>query len=104
VVFLLALASFARRQDGNHESLQLDLTYPTMRLFGSFSLYLDVQYFTGYGESLLGYNKKSMNSARAFRFSDNRRSTPASRQTGEDRGEDYQEYKHSNFFDSRSRR
>ena len=45
-----------------------------------------------------------MNSARAFRFSDNRRSTPASRQTGEDRGEDYQEYKHSNFFDSRSRR
>ncbi|MGA3143572.1 MAG: phospholipase A [Verrucomicrobiota bacterium] len=59
VVFLLALASFARRQDGNHESLQLDLTYPTMRLFGSFSLYLDVQYFTGYGESLLGYNKKS---------------------------------------------
>ena len=44
---------------GNHGSLQLDLTYPTMRFFGSFSLYLDVQYFTGYGESLLGYNKKS---------------------------------------------
>lgn len=32
---------------------------PTMRFFGSFSLYLDVQYFTGSGESLLGYNKKS---------------------------------------------
>jgi outer membrane phospholipase A len=43
----------------NRGSLQLDLTYPTMRFFGSFSLYLDVQYFTGYGESLLGYNKKS---------------------------------------------
>ncbi len=46
-------------KDGNHGSLQLDLTYPTMRFFGSFSLYLDVQYFTGYGESLLAYNQKS---------------------------------------------
>ncbi len=46
-------------QNGNHPGLQLDLTYPTMRFFGSFSLYLDVQYFTGYGESLLGYNRKS---------------------------------------------
>ena len=44
---------------GNHGSLQLDLTYPTLRFFGSFSLYLDMQYFTGYGDSLLGYNKKS---------------------------------------------
>ncbi len=56
----LQLSALGRMgQDGNHESLQLDLTYPTMRFFGSFSLYLDVQYFTGYGESLLGYNKKS---------------------------------------------
>jgi len=46
-------------KEGNHRSVQLDLTYPTMRFFGSFSLYLDVQYFAGYGESLLGYNKKS---------------------------------------------
>ncbi len=28
-------------------------------IFGSFSLYLDVQYFTGCGESLLSYNKRS---------------------------------------------
>jgi outer membrane phospholipase A len=56
----LQLSALGRMgRDGNHGSLQLDLTYPTMRLFGSFSLYLDVQYFTGYGESLLGYNKKS---------------------------------------------
>ncbi len=46
-------------QDGNHRSVQLDLTYPTMKFFGSFSLYLDVQYFYGYGETLLGYNQES---------------------------------------------
>ena len=46
-------------EDGNHSSEQFDLTYPTMRLCGDFSLFLDVQYFTGYGESLLGYNQRS---------------------------------------------
>jgi outer membrane phospholipase A len=41
-------------------SLQLDLTYPMMRLLsGSFSLYLQAQYFTGYGESLLLYDQRS---------------------------------------------
>jgi outer membrane phospholipase A len=56
----LQLSALARiGNNGNHGSVQLDLTYPTMRFFGSFSLYLDVQYFTGYGESLLGYNQKS---------------------------------------------
>ncbi|HXU79010.1 MAG TPA: phospholipase A [Methylomirabilota bacterium] len=54
------LAAFGRMgKDGNHKSLQLDLTYPMRRFFGSFTLYLDAQYFTGYGESLLGYNQKS---------------------------------------------
>ncbi len=43
----------------NYGSVQLDLTYPTMRFFGSFSLYLDVQYFNGYGESLLDYNERT---------------------------------------------
>ncbi|MGD0744658.1 MAG: phospholipase A [Verrucomicrobiota bacterium] len=46
-------------EDANHGSLQLDLTYPMMRIFGSFSLYLQAQYFTGYGESLLEYNQRS---------------------------------------------
>jgi outer membrane phospholipase A len=56
----LELSALGRMgKDANHGSVQLDLTYPTMRIFGSFSLYLDVQYFTGYGESLLGYNQKS---------------------------------------------
>jgi outer membrane phospholipase A len=30
-----------------------------MRMAGSFSLYLQAQYFTGYGESLLGYKQRS---------------------------------------------
>jgi phospholipase A1 len=46
-------------KEANRGSVQLDLTYPTMKFFGSFSLYLDVQYFNGYGESLLGYNQRS---------------------------------------------
>ena len=56
----LQLAVLGRMgKDGNHGSAQFDLTYPTMRFFGSFSLYLDLQYFNGYGESLLGYNEKT---------------------------------------------
>jgi phospholipase A1/A2 len=56
----LQLSALGRMgRDGNHQSLQLDLTYPMMRFFGSFSVYLDVQYFTGYGESLLRYNSRS---------------------------------------------
>jgi outer membrane phospholipase A len=45
---------------GEHESLQLDLTYPLMRLLSnSFTIYLTAQYFTGYGESLRGYNERT---------------------------------------------
>jgi outer membrane phospholipase A len=40
-------------------SVQLDLTYPLTKLWGSFSVYLHAQYFTGYGESLLQYNERS---------------------------------------------
>jgi len=46
-------------KNAEHGSVQLDLTYPTMRLLGSFSLYLQVQYFNGYGESLVGYNQRT---------------------------------------------
>ncbi len=54
------LAALGRIGDhGNHESLQLDLTYPLMKLLSdSFTVYLHAQYFTGYGESLLGYKEK----------------------------------------------
>lgn len=47
-------------KDGDHRSLQLDATYPLMQApAGSFSIYLMAQYFTGYGESLLGYREKT---------------------------------------------
>jgi outer membrane phospholipase A len=56
----LQLSALGRMgKDANHGSLQLDLTYPMMKIFGSFSVYLDAQYFTGYGESLLEYNRRS---------------------------------------------
>jgi outer membrane phospholipase A len=56
----LQLAALGRMgHEGNHTSLQLDLTYPTMQLFSSFSVYLQAQYFTGYGESLLLYNQRT---------------------------------------------
>ncbi len=46
--------------EGNRGSLQLDLSYPMMQLlWGSFSLYLHAQLFTGYGESFLQYNQRS---------------------------------------------
>lgn len=55
------LSALARVGDGfDHGSAMLDLTYP---LFGAsgrgLSLYLHAQYFTGYGESLLEYNRRS---------------------------------------------
>lgn len=56
----LQLSAIGRMgNDGNHENLQLDATYPTMQFFGGFSVYLNAQYFTGYGESLLEHNRKS---------------------------------------------
>ncbi|HEU5125698.1 MAG TPA: phospholipase A [Verrucomicrobiae bacterium] len=41
-------------------SVTIDATYPLMQPpDGSFSLYLHAQYFTGYGESLLGYRDRT---------------------------------------------
>lgn len=40
-------------------SVQLDLTYPMTRLLGkSLNFYLQAQYFSGYGETLLHYNER----------------------------------------------
>lgn len=55
--------------DAEHGSLQLDLTYPMMKLLsGSFSVYLHAQYFTGYGESLLLYNERGSSFRVGFSF------------------------------------
>lgn len=44
----------------SHGSVTVDVTYPLMQPpNGSFSLYLHGQYFTGYGESLLGYRERT---------------------------------------------
>jgi len=46
--------------DFEHGGTQIDLTYPLHNLLSrSFSLYLQAQYFNGYGESLLYYNERS---------------------------------------------
>ncbi len=49
---------------GDKGSLQLDLTFPLMKLWRNFNAYLQAQYFVGYGESLLLYNERSW----AYRF------------------------------------
>jgi outer membrane phospholipase A len=56
----LQLSALGRMgNEANRGSVQLDLTYPLTRLWGTFSVYLHAQYFTGFGESLLDYNQRS---------------------------------------------
>ncbi len=43
----------------DHKSLQLDFTYPFQSHWLNIEAYLMAQYFDGYGESLLSYDKKS---------------------------------------------
>lgn len=40
-------------------SIQLDFSYPLRITYGNFASYLLVQYFDGYGESLVGYKERS---------------------------------------------
>jgi outer membrane phospholipase A len=40
-------------------SLQVDVSYPTAFMTGNFAMYLQLQYWVGYGESLLDYNRRS---------------------------------------------
>lgn len=55
--------------DANRGSVQVDLSYPLMRvLWGNFSFYLYAQLFTGYGESLLQYNQRSTAFRAGFAF------------------------------------
>lgn len=52
-------ASYWAGKDFDHESVQLDLTIPLHGRWTNFEGYLLVQYFNGYGESLLNYEGKS---------------------------------------------
>lgn len=54
----LAATTWAGK-DFNHASVQLDLTLPVRTRLLDFETYLMVQYFNGYGESLLSYRDKS---------------------------------------------
>lgn len=40
-------------------ALQFDAAYPTEYLSGNFAMYLHAQYWTGYGESLLSYDRRT---------------------------------------------
>jgi phospholipase A1 len=62
----LQLAALTRvGDDFDRGSLQLDLTFPLRQIrWAGFTWYLQAQYFTGYGESLLHYNERSA----AYRF------------------------------------
>ena len=55
-------------KDFDHETIQLDLTVPLRSKFLDFQTYLLVQYFNGYGESLLSYNKTSETWRAGFSF------------------------------------
>jgi outer membrane phospholipase A len=47
------------RQGEQGGSVQIDFTYPVRILtFGNFNGYFQVQYFSGYGETLLFYDQK----------------------------------------------
>ena len=57
------------RQGSEGGSLQVDLTCPLRILsFGNFNGYVQVQYFTGYGETLLLYNQKDSQLRVGFAF------------------------------------
>lgn len=52
----IQLSAYGRMgKDGDNYSAQIDLTYRIPKT----GIYLDLQYFTGYGESLLLYNQRS---------------------------------------------
>jgi len=51
--------TFRKGTESGYGSIQLDLTYPLDRvLFGNAASYIHLQYFDGWGETLLHYNEK----------------------------------------------
>lgn len=64
------LASLFRMGDELEKgSMQLDLTYPLGEITGDgLDIYLHVQYFTGYGQTLLNYNRREQALRAGFSF------------------------------------
>lgn len=55
----LVLTGMYRRGKKGHESTQLEAAWPLKRTFLNMNGYFHVQYFKGYGETLLGYDRKT---------------------------------------------
>lgn len=55
----LVLSGMYRHGQGGRNATQLEAAWPLRRTFLNMNGYLHVQYFKGYGETLLGYNHKS---------------------------------------------
>lgn len=55
---LILTGLYRHGRSGNH-STQLEAAWPLKRTFLNMNGYLHVQYFQGYGQTLLGYNQKS---------------------------------------------
>jgi outer membrane phospholipase A len=56
----LNLATHLRAgQSFHYGAVQVDLTYPFDNIFKTFAGYFLIQYWNGYGESLLNYNQRA---------------------------------------------
>lgn len=55
----LVLTGLYRQGHDSHYTTQIEAAWPLKRTFLNMNGYLHVQYFKGYGETLLGYNHKS---------------------------------------------
>jgi outer membrane phospholipase A len=56
---LIATAMYRQGGDPSHRTTQLDLAWPLQRTFLHMNGYLHLQYFNGYGETLLGYDQRN---------------------------------------------
>jgi len=55
----LVLSALYRQGDSGRRATQLEAAWPLSRTFLRMNGYLHVQYFNGYGETLLGYNQRN---------------------------------------------
>lgn len=53
-----------RQGRGSHRSTEIDASWPLHRLWAGMNGYLFLQYFSGYGETLLGYNEREKSQVR----------------------------------------